>query len=58
MLRAAFVQRVTFVRELGVQIAVLTSGAVEEVFGGRVAQAGTLLFVGEMFAACEIVFAH
>ena len=58
MLRAASVQRVMFVPELGVQIAVLELRAVAGVFGGRGAQAGMLLFVGEIYAACAIVFAH
>lgn len=44
-----------FVPELGVQIAVLETGAVEAELYVQVAQAGTLLFVAEGFAACVIV---
>lgn len=57
MLRAVFVRRVMFVPELEVQIAVLETGAVEAELCVQVAQAGTLIFVAEGFAACVIVSA-
>ena len=57
MLRGVSVRRVMFVPELGVQIAVLESGAFEAGCWVRVAQADTKLSVAEGFAACLIVFA-